>query len=148
MKSKLILSTVCVATLSLCGCRVVRVCNSDGGMEISQAEGTVPNIRSVDTCFRDGLSVESALLKRNGLGFLVSSVTVRNRHGDPDDYDREDPFAFEYRFTWFDSGGIEVLPDSTSWIRMKVGGGSTAQLSMTAPTKGSTAMVLRLRHAR
>ena len=133
MKPKLFMSALCVTIISLCGCRTVRVCNSDGGMEISMAEGGSPDIRGLDTCFKDGLAVESVLLNRK-FGFLAPSVTLRNRHGDPDDYNREDSFTFEYKFSWFDKYGMEIMPDSCSWVRKKIGGGATVPLSMTAPS--------------
>ena len=139
---------VCMAAFVICGCRVARVCNSDGGMEISQAEGALLGIRSLDVCFKDGLSVESTQLNRNSLGFLAASVTLRNRHGDPEDYNREDAFSFEYKFSWFDKSGMEIMPDSYTWTRKDIGGGLTDSLSMTAPTKEATSMILRLRHAR
>ena len=147
-KTSLFMAAACVAAFVMCGCRVTRVCNSDGGMEISQIEGATPSIRSVDVCFKDGLAVESTLLNRNSLGFLAMSVTLRNLHGDPEDYNREDAFSFEYKFSWFDKSGMEIMPESISWIRKDIGGGATENLSMTAPTKDATSAILRLRHAR
>lgn len=147
-KNLLLMAAACVTAFVMCGCRVTRVCNSDGGMEISQTEGASPSIRSVDVCFKDGLSVESTLLNRNSLGFLAMSVTLRNLHGDPEDYDREDAFSFECKFSWFDNSGMEIMPDSYSWIRKEIGGGATEKLSMTAPAKEATSVILRLRHAR
>ena len=147
-KISLLMSVACMAAFVMCGCRITRVCNSDGGMEISQTEGGSPRIRAVDVCFKDGLSVESTQLNRNSLGFLAGSVTLRNQHGDPEDYNREDAFSFEYKFSWFDKSGMEIMPDSHSWIRKDVGGGATDSLSMTAPVKEATSMILRLRHAR
>lgn len=142
------MAAACAAAFAVCGCRMARVCNSDGGMEISQAEGGSPSIRSVDACFMDGLSVESTQLSRNRLGFLAASVTLRNHHGDPEDHNREDAFSFEYKFSWFDKSGMEVMPDSNSWVRKDVGGGATESLSMAAPVREATSMILRLRHAR
>ena len=147
-KIKVLVSATCMVALAICGCRITRVCNSDGGMEISQVEGGVSHVRSGDTCFKDGLSVESLQLKRNSLGFLSASVMLRNHHGDPEDYNREDTFSFEYKFAWFDKSGMEILPDSCSWVRKDIGGGATENLSMTAPIKEATSMILRLRHAR
>lgn len=147
-KSGLFVAVACAAAFAICGCRTERVCNSDGGMEISMSEDGSLYIHAVDTCFKNGLSVESKLLNRNKIGFLVAAVTIRNRHGDPEDYDRKDAFPFEYKFSWFDRYGMEILPDSTSWIRMDVGGDATAPLSMTAPAKEATKVILRMRHAR
>ena len=147
-KNFLFVAAACMTAFAICGCRVTRVCNSDGGMEISQTEGSSPVIRSIDRCFKDGLSVESTHLNRNSLGFLAASVTLRNRNGDPEDYNREDAFSFEYKFSWFDKSGMEILPDSYTWIRKEIGGGATDNLPMTAPTKEATSMILRLRHAR
>lgn len=143
-----LLAAACVVAYVTCGCRITRVCNSDGGMEISQTEGGMPSIRSIDVCFKNGLSVESTQLSRNRLGFLAASVILRNHHGDPEDYNREDDFSFEYKFSWFDKSGMEIMPDSCSWVRKDIGGGATDSLSMTAPIKEATSMILRLRHAR
>ena len=98
MKVGLLVSAACVVAFAICGCRITRVCNSDGGMEISMLDGGPQGIRAVDTCFKDGLSVESKSLIRNKLGFLVASVMVRNLHGDPEDYDREDVFLSSISF--------------------------------------------------
>jgi len=148
VKNLLFVTAACMAAFVVCGCRVTRVCNSDGGMEISQAEGASPRIRSLDICFKDGLSVESTQLNRNSLGFLAVSVSLRNLHGDPEDYNREDAFSFEHKFSWFDNSGMEIMPDSYTWIRKDIGGGAMEKLSMTAPTKEATSMILRLRHVR
>lgn len=148
MKVGLFVSAACVVVFAICGCRITRVCNSDGGMEISMLDGGQQVVRAVDTCFKDGLSVESKSLIRNKLGFLVASVMVRNLHGDPEDYDREDAFSFEYRFSWFDKYGMEIMPDSHSWIRKDVGGGAAESLSMTAPIKEATSVIIRFRHAK
>ena len=148
VKNILFIAAACMTAFVICGCRVTRVCNSDGGMEISQAEGASPVIRSIDTCFKDGLSVESTQLGRNSLGFLAVSVALRNLHGDPEDYNREDAFSFEYKFSWFDKSGMEIMPDSCCWTRKDIGGGAMDSLSMTAPTTEATSVILRLRHAR
>lgn len=144
----LFITVVCMAAFVICGCRVMRVCNSDGGMEISQTEGGAYSVRSGDGCFKDGLSVEMTQLNRNSLGFLAVSVMLRNLHGDAEDYNREDAFSFEYKFSWFDKFGMEIMPETNFWVRKDVGGGATEKLSMTAPTKEATSMILRLRHAR
>jgi len=147
-KISLLVSAVCVVAFVFCGCRVTRVCNSDGGMEISQAEGGSPSVRSADVCFKDGLSIESTRLSRNNLGFLEATVILRNRHGDPSDYNREDSFFFEYKFSWFDKSGMEIMPESYSWTRWDMDGGATKNFSETAPIKEATSMILRLRHVR
>lgn len=147
-KTFLFMAVACAVAFIICGCRVTRVCNSDGGMEISQTEGSKPRVRAVDKCFADGLSVESTRLNRNSLGFLAVAVMLRNHHGDPEDYNREDAFTFEYKFSWFDKSGKEIMPDSYSWARKDIGGGATESLSMTAPIREATSMILRLRHAR
>ena len=148
MKSTLIVAAV--ASLAVAGgCRITKVCDSDGGMEIAQAENAAAEIRpSNDVCFRDGLSVERTSLVRNKLGFLTSTVTVRNRHGDPDDYGREDAFSFRYRFMWLDANGAEVLPGSSIWRVKTVGGGASARITDTAPSKEAMSFVLHFSHSR
>lgn len=137
-----------VAMIAAVGCRITKVCNSDGGMEIAQSEGAVADVRSSDACFSDGLSIEKTVLVRNKLGFLTSTVTVRNLHGDPEDDGREDAFTFRYRFRWLDSNGAEVLPDASIWRVMKLGGGASKPISDTAPSKEAVSCVLRFSHSR
>ncbi len=146
MKCSLIVTVVALIVVG--GCRITKVCNSDGGMEISQREGIAEEIRSSDVCFSDGLSVERASLVRSELGFLTSTVTVRNRHGDPEDNGREDAFTFRYRFMWLDANGAEVLPGASIWKVVTLGGGVSEPLSDTAPTKEAVACVLRFSHSR
>lgn len=140
---------VAVATLIAAGgCRITKVCNSDGGMEITQREGAVAEIHPSDVCFRDGLSIERPSLTRSKLGFLTSTVTVRNLHGDPEDDGREDAFTFRYRFMWLDANGAEVLPGAAIWRVEKLGGGESKPISDTAPAKEAVSCVLRFCHAR
>lgn len=146
MKCPLIVAAV--ALIATAGCRVIKVCNSDGGMEITQSEGVAAEIRSSDVCFSEGLSVEKTVLVRNKLGFLTSTVTVRNRHGDPDDAGREDAFAFRYRFVWLDANGAEVLPGASIWRVVALGGGMSKPISDTAPSRKAVSCVLRFSHSR
>ena len=146
MKSALIIAVVALIVAG--GCRITKVCNSDGGMEVTQSESAAAEIRSSDVCFGDGLSVEKTALVRNKLGFLTSTVTVRNRHGDPEDDGREDAFTFRYRFMWLDVNGAEVLPGASIWRVEKLGGGESKPISDTAPSKTAVSFVLRFSHSR
>lgn len=136
------------ALIATGGCRITKVCNSDGGMEIAQTEGAAAGIRSSDVCFSDGLSVEKTVLVRNKLGFLTSTVTVRNLHGDPEDDGREDAFTFRYKFMWLDANGAEVLPEASVWRVETLGGGMSKPISDTAPSKKAVSCVLRFSHSR
>ena len=146
MKCSLIIAAV--ALIATGGCRITKVCNSDGGMEIAQSESATAEIRPSDVCFSEGLSVENTTLVRNKLGFLTSTVTVRNRHGDPDDDGREDAFTFRYRFMWLDANGAEVLPGASIWRVETLGGGMSKPISDTAPSKKAVSYVLRFGHSR
>ena len=118
-------------------------------MEVSQAEGAKScNVRISDICFEEGVAVEQSRLCRNAAGFLVATVTLRNTMVDNDDFDRRDPFTIQYRAKWFDANGIEVLPDSTSWVREKMKGGLTTTLTFAAPSREAVRFVLQLSHAR
>ena len=88
------------------------------------------------------------MLVRNKLGFLTSTVTVRNRHGDPDDDGREDAFTFRYLFMWLDANGAEVLPGASIWRVETLGGGASKPISDTAPSKEAVSCVLRFSHSR
>ncbi len=146
MKCSLIIAAV--ALIATGGCRITKVCNSDGGMEVVQSESVAAEIRSSDVCFSDGLSVEKTMFVRNKLGFLTSTVTVRNRHGDPQDDGREDAFTFRYKFMWLDANGAEVLPGASIWRVETLGGGMAKPISDTAPSKEAVSCVLRFSHSR
>ena len=146
MKCSLVIAAVALITTG--GCRLTKVCNSDGGMEIVQSESAAAEIRSSDVCFSDGLSVEKTVFVRNKLGFLTSTVTVRNRHGDPQDDGREDAFTFRYKFMWLDSNGAEVLPGASIWRVETLGGGMSKPITDTAPSKEAVSCVLRFGHSR
>ena len=146
MKCSLVIAAVALITTG--GCRITKVCNSDGGMEIVQSESAAAEIRSSDVCFSDGLSVEKTVFVRNKLGFLTSTVTVRNRHGDPQDDGREDAFTFRYKFMWLDSNGAEVLPGASIWRVETLGGGMSKPITDTAPSKEAVSCVLRFGHSR
>ena len=148
MRAQKVIVALAVAAICLAGCETVRICNSDGGMEISQNEGGTANVRSDDVCFGEGLSLDGSVLSRNSEGFLVASVELRNHHGDPSDYNRKDPFTLQYRFSWLDANGIEILPDASQWIRKKFYGGEADRLQSSAPRREATRFVLRLRHVR
>lgn len=144
-----ILAFVCgLAALSMTGCRMTRVCNSDGGMEVSQTEGGVADIRADDPCFADWLSVEPPTLSRSGSKILVAGVPVRNVHRDSDDWDREDEFAMQYRFAWFDANGLDVSGDATYWKSVTIHGGDREQFKSTAPNASAVRFVMRMRHVR
>lgn len=146
MKYSLIVAAA--ALVAAGGCRITKICNSDGGMEIAQAEGTEADIRSSDVCFSEGLFIEKTVLVRNKLGFLTSTVTVRNRHGDPEDDGREDAFTFRYRYMWLDANGAEVLPGASICGVERLGGGASKPISDTAPSKAAVSYVLRFSHSR
>lgn len=146
MKHSLVAAAV-VLIVSV-GCRITKVCNSDGGMEIIQSEGSTAEIRPTDICFRDGLYVEKTSLVRNKLGFLTSTVTVRNRQGDPKDDGREDAFMFRYRFIWLDANGAVVMPGSSIWRVVKLDGGASMPITDTAPSKNAVSYMLCFSHSR
>ena len=148
MKTIKILAALALAAASTIGCTFTRVCNSDGGMEIMRDEGGGQEIRIDDVCFRDWLAVEVTALRRNALGILTASVHVRNTLTDKDDYYRMDKFNVQYKVTWFDAGGMPVLPDLSLWIQKDIGGGDSEPIEIAAPTKEATRFVLRIKHGR
>ena len=144
---KLLVVSALVA-VSAAGCAITRVCNSDGGIEILQEENGKTDVRIDDICFRDGLAVEDIALRRNSVGILTATIVVRNTLVDMDDHNRMDPFAMQYKVTWFDAGGMAVAPDLSLWEQMRLDGGATESIKVAAPTKEATRFVLRIKHVR
>ena len=137
-----------MATAALFGCTSTRICNSDGGIEIARDEIGETDIRIDDVCFRDWLAVEDVATARNAGGILTATVRVRNTLTDKDDYYRMDKFKVQYKATWFDAGGMAVLPDLSLWIPIDLGGGDSVPIKLAAPTKEATRFVLRIKHVR
>lgn len=137
-----------MAAVSLLGCTSTRICNSDGGMEVAVDEAGKTDIRIDDVCFRDWLAVEVTAVRRNAHGILTADVDIRNTLTDKDDYYRMDKFKVQYKATWFDAGGMAVLPDLSLWIPIDLGGGDSVPIKLAAPTKEATRFVLRIKHVR
>ena len=148
MKTLKILAASTLAAASITGCTFTRVCNSDGGVEIMRDEDGSQEIRVDDVCFRDWLAVEVTALRRNAHGILTADVHVRNTLVDKDDYCRMDKFKLQYKATWFDAGGMAVLPDLSLWVQCELGGGDLEPIKVAAPTKEATRLVLRIKHVR
>ena len=134
--------------LLMVGCKVTRICNSGGGMEVAQAEGSVSSVSVDDDCFNEWLVVESSSMKRTDVGFLQAIVQIRNIKVDSDDYGRRDDFQLQYQIKWFDAGGAEIMPDTAYWMRKTLHGGESVQFSAVAPDKSAVKFVFRARHVR
>lgn len=130
------------------GCKLTKTCDSTGGMEVAQTEGGKVGVNADDPCFREWLTVESAVAIRMANGFLTAQVELRNVHRDLDDDGREDDFDAQYQILWFDAKGLSVRPDTAAWRRVTWHGGQAVPLSATAPDASAVRYVLRLRHIR
>lgn len=137
-----------VLVLAIGGCKVTKICNSTGGMEVAQTEGETARTNVDDPCFRKWLTVESAVATRTANGFLTAQVELRNVHRDLDEDGREDDFEAQYQILWFDAKGLAVFPDTAAWRRVTWHGGELRPLSATAPDVSVVRYVLRLRHVR
>lgn len=142
----------CIALVALAvsvgGCKMTKICNSTGGMEVAQTQGGKAEVSADDPCFREWLTVESAVAARTANGFLTAQVELRNVHRDLDDDGREDDFDAQYQILWFDAKGLAVLPDTAAWRRAAWHGGQVVPLSATATDTSAARYVLRLRHVR
>ena len=140
----------CVALVALAvfvgGCKMTKICNSTGGMEVVQTEGELARTNIDDPCFREWLTVESAIAVRAMNGFLTAQVELRNVHRDLDDDGREDNFDAQYQIRWFDANGLAVPTDAGGWRCVTWRGGEAVPLSATAPDASAVRYVLRLRH--
>lgn len=148
MKNIKMLAVLAFAAALIFGCTVTRVCNSDGGIEITQEENGKADIRIDDVCFRDWLAVEVTAFRRNAFGILTADVDIRNTLTDKNDHYRLDKFKVQYKATWFDAGGMAVLPDLSLWVDRELGGGDLEPIKIVAPTKEATRFVLRIKHVR
>lgn len=148
MNKQMVIVAAACAIMPFAGCKMTRVCGSTGGMEVAQTEGGRATIRVDDPCFNEWLSVEGAVLRRTGSGFLQAGVNIRNFHTDPCDHDREDDFDMQYRFSWFDGDGMDVSADAAHWTSVTIHGGGSVQLQSTAPTAAAVKYVMRMRHIR
>lgn len=128
------------------GCKMTKICSSTGGMEVAQTEGELARTNVDDPCFREWLTVESAIAVRAMNGFLTAQVELRNVHRDLDDDGREDDFDAQYQILWFDEKGLAVQPDTAAWRRVTWHGGEARPLTDTAPDVSAVRYVLRLRH--
>ena len=133
-------------TLVVGGCRMTKVCDSTGGMEVAQTEGGKAEVSVDDPCFREWLSVDSAVVTRAANGFLTAQVVLRNIHKDLDDNWREDDFDAQSQVWWFDANGVVVQPDRASWHRLTWHGGEALPIKAVAPVPEASRYVLRLRH--
>lgn len=128
------------------GCSLTKICNSTGGMEVAQTEGELARTNVDDPCFREWLTVESAVATRAANGLLTAQVELRNVYRDLDDDGREDDFDAQYQIRWFDAKGLAVQPDAATWRRVTWHGGDSRPLTATAPDASAVRYVLRLRH--
>lgn len=138
----------CIAAFCMAGCTSVKVCNSAGGMEVVQSEGCSAKVRADDECFGNWILVDDAVITRSAAGFAIASVRLRNVLTDADDDNREDDFAMQYMFTWFNGNGVEMNADDAKWMRITLHGGEAETFSSTAADVAAVKYVLRLRHAR
>ena len=148
MKKHVAILALVAVVVGAGGCTTVKVCNSTGGMEVAQSEGLAAESSTDDPCFRDWLSVESAVATRTSGGCLTAQVDIRNVHRDWKDDGREDDFTAQCQFHWFDAKGLSVQPDGSNWRRLTWRGGESVSIQATAPAPEATRYVLRLRHAR
>ena len=128
------------------GCRMTKICDSTGGMEVAQTEGELVRTNVDDPCFREWLTVESAVATRAANGFLAAQVTLRNIHKDLEDNGREDDFDAECQVEWFDAKGLALQPGQSSWYRMTWHGGQSLPIKVVAPAPEAVRYLLRLRH--
>lgn len=142
----------CIALVALAvsvgGCKMTKICNSTGGMEVAQTEGSKAEVSADDPCFREWLTVESAVAARTANGFLTAQVELRNVHRDLDDDGREDDFDAQCQVVWFDADGLALQSDQGSWYRMTWHGGQSVPIKVVAPAREAVRYVLRLRHVR
>lgn len=130
------------------GCKITKICDSTGGMEVAQTEDCKAEVHADDPCFREWLDVESAIAVRTADGFLTAQVELRNIYKDVDDDGREDDFDAQCQVEWFDANGIALHPGQGSWHRMTWHGGQSLPIKAVAPALEAVRYVLRLRHVR
>lgn len=58
--------------------------------------------------------------------------------------DSDFAFPFEYRFKWYDAGGMEIGPESSSWTPVSMMAQETKSLQSTAPNAAGAEFKLLL----
>ena len=134
MKLTTIVATACA--ILACGCASV----STGGFEVSVREGdaAVPSLRIDDRTFARRFSVETAGVRREPSGFASAQIQVRNV--------RREDIPIQYKFTFFDSDGMEIQPGARAWEQTTIHGGESVPLSAVAPDKSVVRFVVRVRN--
>lgn len=57
------------------------------------------------------------------------------------------PYRLEYKFSWYDSAGMEVDPARTAWIPFYLNGRETKTIQGLAPNPSAKAFKIKLREA-
>ena len=57
------------------------------------------------------------------------------------------PYNLEYKFSWYDSGGMEIDPGRTAWIPFHLNGRETKSVQGVAPNPSAKAFKIKLREA-
>lgn len=92
-----------------------------------------------DPSFALNLELERDARTRTAEGFLHAQVTLKNTN-------RQD-YSCQYKFEWFDEGGMAMKHASTPWRPLVLHGRETKDLDAVAPIQGAEDFRLKVRRA-
>lgn len=141
-----VLLVVFSATTLLCGC--MDTVNTTENTEKSMQRDFVRTKRVVTDGYLDKrlqvVRTDSTILPD---GLMQAQVSLKStRTGFWDWLTKGDsPYKIAYRFTWFDSGGMEVDTATNTWLEKDVLPGDMVYISSVAPNERCRDFVLRIR---
>ncbi len=147
MKKKKVL-TGCLAVLPLLGVAglILSGCSSTAGVQgtsaymeegygdIGHSEYVIVNNPKVAR----GLQIVDMATKYVG-NMLMASITLVSKYSDTENY--------QYKFAWFDADGLELDPESNTWIPFTMYGNETKTIRGVAPNPAARQFKINLRLA-
>ena len=107
---------------------------SSGGIMVESYPGNQVTVNS--KVFGRWFEISQVAVARGESGLLKATISARN-------IKRE--CQVEYRFRWLDAEGIEIAPDTASWIPTAVAQRGTLLMSGIAPSKKAEDFILDMR---
>ncbi len=130
MKKKfLALPLIAFATLALSGCwtSVMEIDGSSAGNSTVNFKNSPVDIRVLDT------------RSRFVGGLLQVNLELESGYSNP--------YRLEYKFSWYDSGGMEIDSARSAWIPLYLNGREVKTIQGLAPNPAAKAFKIRLRES-
>lgn len=150
-KSWLLGCGAALAVLLAAGCQ--NTVNTVENADKTMTPNTVNDRRFVtDGYLRDRLKLVNVVTSRTADGFLRVQLTAINaRTGFFDQMwtgmTGENPYRIQYKFTWYDRGGMAMDSILSTWHEISVIPGETVQIQSVAPSRDCNDFMVNLKEA-